>query len=410
MSNPDAFESPNDLPQTRRDPNKLHDGPPDATDPTNPGTGAESLGGRTRGRDLVPPPLSMGGIGDEIEIVVEPARRGPGARKVGLMMAAALALIGGGVGLLLWQRTPPKPAGNGTQPMRSATAVPVRPPEPPKAPSKDGTGIAGVTASQSARMQFMDRRDPNRVAGELRYAKLDPLEHGQQLITEPRAWIYLRDGRTVHVQAAKGKLTTPASGDKPQEPESGTFEGAVIIRVYTPGLDGAIRTIDLDKDRPSLMFTADAFTFNTVLSELTTATKWQASAAAWEYAARGMRLVYDEVSQRIELFETDGDNTVTFYRGAESPMLEPGAKPATTASATPVPRGAEGPGSTPIAATPAAPSPAAPAGKPDEVIYRAVLSGPVDITGQGQRVEAPEGTAWVRLVDGALRPGGVAPG
>jgi lipopolysaccharide export system protein LptA len=372
---------------------------PDDAAPTAPGAGAESPA-RPRGRDLIPPPpLTFGSIPDDIEIVAEPARRGPGARRVGLLLAAALALIGGGVALLLWQRGgAPKPSPQRTP----VAAVPIRQPDVPKPPTEGDPGIAGVTASQSARMQFMDRHDPGRVAGELRYSQLEPLERGQQLITEPRAWIYLRDGRTVHVQAAKARLSTNTAGDKPQEPESGTFEGAVVIRLYSAGPNGQPRPVDIDADRPTLMFTTDAFAFNTVLSEVTSASTWQASAAAWEYSARGLRLVYDEVSQRVELFETDGDNTAVYFRGADT------TDATTAAASTPAtPANPADPAATPTE-TAAAPTPTQPAA-PEEIIYRAELSGPVALVGEAQRLEAPSATAWVRLIDGALRPGAIAP-
>ncbi len=391
-------------PNSSYDPNL----PNEPTEPTHPGAvpAGDGPGGKPdAARERLPTnwaaplPGFDGGLLDDLEIVAEPARSGPGARKVGLLMAAALVLIGGGVGLLLWQRGTTKPA-TGPQAQRAPTAVPVRKPaEPPTAPAKGETGIAGVTASQSARMQFMDRRDPNRVAGELRYSKLEPLERGQQLITEPRAWIYLKDGRTVHVQAAKAKLTTNTSGDKPQEPEAGTFEGAVVVRMYPAGENGQFAKIDVDTDRPSLMFTTDAFTFNSVLSEVTTASTWEASAPTWEYKARGMRLVYDEVSQRIELFETDGDNTVTAFAGAENEAKTRNAAKPADASAHADPNAAPAPTDAPVAA----------AHTPEEVIYRAELTGPVTLAGETQRLEAPEGTVWVRLIDGALREGAVAP-
>src|SRR5690606_38589814 len=113
----------------------------------------------------------------------------------------------------------------GSQP-RQGPAVNLDPavPQPPPTDLLD----SGAFSGENGRAQFADKDDPSRLAGEMLYRRFDPLPRGRYQLEAPQLWLFLKDGRTVHVEAARGnvKLFTGT-----QKPESGRFEGGVVARI-----------------------------------------------------------------------------------------------------------------------------------------------------------------------------------
>src|SRR6185295_13650905 len=94
-------------------------------------------------------------------------------------------------------------------------------------------------------IDLMDRKDPNRQAGRLVMKGMDPLEGHHYAADRPQGFLFLRDGRVIHVRADKGNLYMP---DRSKEPESGTLTGNVVIRAFEAKAGGG--EPDVNKDTP----------------------------------------------------------------------------------------------------------------------------------------------------------------
>ncbi|MBC7835960.1 MAG: hypothetical protein H7Y88_12805 [Phycisphaerales bacterium] len=225
-------------------------------------------------------------------------------RTAGLLLAVAFALIGAGVVLFMLVRGGVRIGG--VSPAPSDIGVPIRRPETGK------PGATGMQAAQQTRVQFADRRDPSRVASELEWEALEPLERGRSNVTEPRAWLYPKDGRIIYMKAAHGLVYMPEQG---KEPESGSFAGGVVIKLFAPpaaGPDGQPGYIDPEADRPEVLFFSDTLKFDTALGSVTTSDAITVVTADAEFKAKGLRINFNQVRDRIELAETDGDNSLRY--------------------------------------------------------------------------------------------------
>ncbi|HYE03651.1 MAG TPA: hypothetical protein VD963_10505, partial [Phycisphaerales bacterium] len=302
-------------------------------------------------------------------------------RTAGLLLALAFALIAAGVILVVVVRGQGSGAGLGSA--SSDLGVPVRPPE-------SGRGVQGA---RDTRVQFADRHDPSRVASELQWATLDPRERGRADVTEPRAWVYFKDGRVGHVKAQRGQLYMPEQG---KHPETGTFVGGVLGRVFGPRPPGDTRPIDPETDTPEVLFFAETIEFNMPMGSITTSDEFRVESSEVTFRARGLVLHWNEVRDRVELFQTDGNNSLQYVRrpGATNPMQH---------RAPPAPESASVPGTGPAGAAAQAPR------APRLDFYKAVLAGHVELA-QNQRLLTSDNLdLWVRLVDRRLAPGALGP-
>src|SRR5207237_10730730 len=99
------------------------------------------------------------------------------------------------------------------------------------------------------------KNQPGRLASELAYQRMDPLGQGYYQVAEPRAWVYLRDGRTIYVRSREARIKRAATT---KEIESGEFRGGVLVRVFpriaapVGGAGGEPRPIDPETDTPAL--------------------------------------------------------------------------------------------------------------------------------------------------------------
>lgn len=96
-------------------------------------------------------------------------------------------------------------------------------------------GVEPLTSPVGSGMyvELADKDDPTRRAGLITAESVEPLGPKETSVTQPRVWYYLRDGRTLHVEAAKGRFYFP-SGQTNSAPESGNVQGNVVIRVFDP--------------------------------------------------------------------------------------------------------------------------------------------------------------------------------
>ncbi len=307
--------------------------------------------------------------------------RGFTLRATGMVIALGVLLIGVGlVGLLAVYSSRRPGAGPATLPKPPV----VMPPTPVD------LSQAGLARSGRARVQFVDKTDPSRVTGYLEWAALQPTSPGRASIETPRAIVYLRDGRAVSITAAQGEIVYPAG--RPEQTESGTFEGGVLIALlpFAPEeegeqrADGAAATTTTDAPAPIAQVFTREIDFNMALGEVLAAGPFRASGPRFELSARGLRIVGDQVNSRLAMTI---EQTDYLYLVPQRPM--PGASEASGKTARPT-----RPSTAP-----------APAASGAETFYHAALAERVRIVRGGFTLDAARLDAWARLVGGSLPPG-----
>src|SRR5262249_5180176 len=107
--------------------------------------------------------------------------------------------------------------------------------------------------------------DPKREAGFVSFAQLDPLEGHNFHVTEPEAWFYLTDGRSVYVRADTGRIYKPIEN---QPPESGTVTGNVEIKMFAAKEGG--KKVDLSGDKPVMTVKTNSLSFESSVGEVST--------------------------------------------------------------------------------------------------------------------------------------------
>ncbi|MDX2018319.1 MAG: hypothetical protein SFY95_11870 [Planctomycetota bacterium] len=191
------------------------------------------------------------------------------------------------------------------------------------------SAAGGLVTTTGAVIQLTDKRDPGRVAGVIRAAKLEPLEARRYLIEKPRVWYDLKDGRRLWVAADEGRLFMPDRGGR-SEPENGTLRGNVTIKLFDRLPAGAP---DLDPERDSetlrsltlLTATTDSINFDGALGEVSTPDRLVVTSERVDFAGTGLRVILSEAQDRIDLLQVQKREYIR-YR-----MASAGA-PATTAS------------------------------------------------------------------------------
>lgn len=306
------------------------------------------------------------------------------ARPVGLAIAAALALAF--LGIIVWFT-----AVSGPRRVPAAQAAaerdPVAAPDIRSINADEAQGEARLTRSGGTVAQWADERDPSRLAGEITYRALDPLEGKRYLMHEPRVWLFLRDGRRVHIRAQSAKVYWPDTQNA--RPESAQLSGSVTLRLFEAGPPDAPRP-DPETDTPDLTFRAPSLAFDSTLGEISTPDAIEARTAQITYSGTGMRVLFNEADQRIELLRVERDQRLT-VRSLPSPARdeEPEAPAAPAPTADPVAQ-------------------ASPAPEPTQTLYRAEFSGGVSVSAADATLESDRLELWARLFDNQLRPGAIA--
>lgn len=266
------------------------------------------------------------------------------------------------------------------------------PPDIKAAPAGSGADSATqLGGGKGMYVQIADRKDPGRVAGEITAAASEPLENKRYRLTEPRAWSFMSDGRSLHARAESGRAYIPDTGPGAR-PEEGSLEGDVVIRLFPPGRTRP----DPEHDTPEVTARSRSLQFNGTLGELRFDEPLDLKGERFTFLARGVTILFNEVQQRLELVRVEealGPLTVL-----PAPERTPGNRAAPSAPPSPAAPGSDQPAHTPQ------PSP------PTETIYHVRCDGDVVLEQDGRTVRADRLEAWVRLLDNRLPEGAIADG
>ncbi|MCC6678594.1 MAG: LPS export ABC transporter periplasmic protein LptC [Phycisphaerales bacterium] len=318
-------------------------------------------------------------------------------RTAGLLAACGIAAASIALIAFLASRGGPPRTASG------AASTNIAPPDIKNLPTTTrGPDTDALMGGTGLFVQVMDRQDPTRLSSEIVSKSLEPLEAKNYRVDAPRAWIYLRDGRVVHVQSRQGRLHMP---DRTREPDSGTLQGEVDIRMFAAPPPGA--RIDLTKDTPIVRARTETLQFDGSLGEVSTQDAIKITSARTDFDGRGLRLLINQAQERIELLRVESDGVLRHRPSAPKEAArdpQPAAQPASAAEAKPA--------SQPIPA--AAPSitaetPPTPPVPPTETFYHGVFSGPVKVIQAARSITNAESMElWAHLVDNELIPGAIA--
>lgn len=310
-------------------------------------------------------------------------------RTIGIVIAAVLGVaFFGTIAYLVWRA-------------RSNTSGPTPPsvtdtPEP--IPGLDDLG-----SSSGSEIELYDRGDPTRLSARILSARTDPVpeRRGMVRMEHPEAWAYLKTGQVIHVRANSGLFYMP---DRQREPESGTISGDVVVRVFPPpegGPTGAEPT-----GEPLATLRTSTLTFDGNSFEVSTPERFEFTGGELTGAGTGLKLIYNEVAQRVELLEIRRGESVTF-----TPVAASSARPGPPRGSAPTAKPASAGAATVASGSPGARrtiGPAAAAGTAIETFYHVVLSDGVVVTQERRTLRADRLTAWARLLDNRLPEGAIA--
>lgn len=235
--------------------------------------------------------------------------------RTGLYIAASLAVIFSILVVVFAVR------GGGTS---TATAQ-----DPDREMPPDITDILKSDAGSGMYIELTDKDDPTRLAGVLSAESYDPVSPSERSVVEPRLWYFLKDGRTLHVEASRGRFFMPG-GQANSAPESGRLQGNVTIRVFE-AIEGGRRPV-LGQDEALLTARTDKpLEFDQRNARLFTTGRVHVESGPVEFAGSYMTAVINQVKERLELLEFRGGEFIRYT--PELASAEPQPTPETTEGA-----------------------------------------------------------------------------
>jgi hypothetical protein len=272
----------------------------------------------------------------------------------------------------------------------------------------DITDLRG--SARGMRIERVDEDDPDRLAALITAESFEPVDVNERLVEKPRAWVYLRDGRTVLIEAQRGRFFMPAAN---AAPESGQLQGDVRVRFFEQVPAG----IDPEQSEPIVTATFDEpVQFDLPNARLSTTGAFRIATPEIDFRGSYLTAVANRVRNRLELIEVRRGEAITFtpLTDEERARIDASRGVVVTArDAAPAARGGSTtatPSSPPTTTAPAGSAPASaatPVHEPRLDYYRAQFLDGVDVARPGQRLRADALDLWLRLVNNELPEGAI---
>ena len=128
-------------------------------------------------------------------------------------------------------------------------------------------------------------------------ARLEPLAASKLRMTEPRARMFMKDGRVLSMSARSGLVHVPR-----RALESGALDGEVEIRLFKPS-EG--REVDVLRDKPGITISAEEAQFDGVAGEVRCERAVRIETEAGSFAGEGLTLVLDSSGEGVERLIVD---------------------------------------------------------------------------------------------------------
>jgi len=277
---------------------------------------------------------------------------------------------------------------------------------------------AGARGGDGLFVQFVDPEDPTRVTGEMEAKSVDPDPAGprRSVMDEPIVWLFPDDGTVMHVRADQGRFFLPSRN---QEPESGTLEGNVIVRVFEP-LPGGRRPV-LGEDDPAFDLRTPRLEFDTTIGQAETESGWMLEGTKARGEGRRFLARFNEGTEQLVRLETEGgldggeEGWLAFFVGNAEPEDDaPPAEesdPGTPTAEAPPARMSSGPpnGGGDASGASAEPPPPVPpdADTPVETIYQVTFERNARVEHGSMWITSDHLRLWARLIDNELPEGAI---
>lgn len=281
--------------------------------------------------------------------------------------------------------------------------------------------VAAIGAGGGAEIVLKDDQDRDRTTAVISFDSQTPVGQGRYDTVNPRAWVYLNDGSYLHIRADEGRFYAPDE----QRPQSGVMRGNVVVRLFDPA-----EARPAEDALAPVIATMELLDFDTEYGAVSTSTPGVVTTPEFEFAFNDLRLVLNQVQERIELLEVREGGRITY-----TPIAAPASDEATpetasrvessdAASVTVAPTGPAAiavpvsmtqpsgqSGGNTASATPPPPAPAqpTPAAAPPPVHYLAHFREAVRITQESVVATGDSLEVWARVVDNKLPEGAVVP-
>ena len=311
----------------------------------------------------------------------------PGAARWGLVLAAAAGALAIVVIAVSYRGSPSKAGGTTPSPLSPS-------PEVVDVPSgRGGKALKNLGQGEDLFVQLADRADPTRVAGQLTAAKSTPLEGKRYRMEQPRVWSFMRDGRTVYVEADSGQALIPdLTGSRP---EDGAIKGRVVAKLFEPTPDGSLP--DPETTPAIITLRSDELKFDLRSGEFRFPGAVTLTGAQVDFEGRDVLILVNEVAQQLELIRIE--RTVRCVVRPKDPEPEEAPEPAPASSTL---AGAS-PGTSPAGAIQAAPPKS-----PKESYFDLTIEGNPRLVQGARELTGERIVAAVRLVDNGLRENAIA--
>lgn len=170
----------------------------------------------------------------------------------------------------------------------------------------------GLTQGEKFFMQFADRADPTRIAGEVTADTSQPLPERRYQLTKPAAWFFTTDGRSVYVEADEGQMRVASEATRASAPksttgvmgggsggvETGTLVGNVYIRVYESTPDGS--RPDITKAKPFATLRTSRISVDWLLGQMEIPESFAATWQTLDYTGQGAVVQFDAATRIID--------------------------------------------------------------------------------------------------------------
>ena len=267
-----------------------------------------------------------------------------------------------------------------------------------EAPDIRETG-QGLRASTNARIKLKDRDDPSRIAWDLSYERLNSIRDTDQVeVIKPKAWYLLADNTLVYIRSDTATFLMP---DVTGEPESGRFIGNVEMLQLERLSDGSLP--EPTEANSAVRITTDWLDFDSIASELSTTELVKVTSSTIDAKCEGLRAVFNEVDERIELLEVPGELIAVVRPEAARANNEPGDDPGPPGSPS---AQQERPAAAQNDENAATTEPGSAGGV--EQFYAVTFEGSVHVEQPARWIEADRARVWIRLVDNAIPEAGFA--
>ena len=117
----------------------------------------------------------------------------------------------------------------------------------------------------------------------------------------PRVWSFLKDGRTIYVEADSGQALIPdLTGSRP---EDGAIQGHVVARIFEPSADGS--RPDPARSKASFTLTSNELKFDLRAGEFRFPGTVKVTSDQVDFEGRDVLILVDEASQHLDLLRVE---------------------------------------------------------------------------------------------------------